>query len=92
MSVQQLQRDIAEIRSDEHDAWYVCCGHDLTNIFSWGLRVRLGTHDQHEVTPMLLESSLRLAYEYVHFKKTRLYAALKAWEDTNQPFVILRQE
>lgn len=92
ISVKQLQRDITEIKSDEHDAWHVCCGHDLTNVLSWGLRKALGTNDHHEVTPPFIEKSLRLAYGYAHFKKTRLYAALRTWEETNQPFAILLQE
>ncbi len=91
ISVQQIQTSIAEIQSDRHDMWYVCCGHDLTNVLSLGLRVGLGTHNHHEVTSHLLEISLRLAYEYAHFQKTRLYAALQVWEETNKPFVILRQ-
>lgn len=92
ISVKQIQTSIAELQCDEHDIWYVCCGHDLINVLSWGLRERLGTHNHNEVTPVLLETSLRLAYEYAHFKKTHLYTALRTWEETNQPFVVLRQE
>jgi hypothetical protein len=92
ISAKQLQANIAEIKSDEHDVWHVCCGHDLTNMLSWGLRGALGTNDPHEVTPPFIEKSLRLAYEYEYFKKTRLYTALRVWEETNKPFVILRQE
>jgi hypothetical protein len=92
ISAKQIQADIAEIQSDRHDVWHVCCGHDLTMVLSLGLRVAWGTHDHHEVTQPLIETSLRLAYEYAHFKKTHLYAALQAWEVANRPFLILRRE
>lgn len=92
LSVNQMQMDIAGIQSDEHDIWHVCCGHDLTNILCWGLREGLHKNNHYEVTQLHLEASLRLAYEYAHFKKTRLYAGLRAWEEVNQPFVILQQE
>lgn len=92
LSANQIQLDIAEIQSDTHDIWYVCCGHDLTNVLSWGLREGLHKNNHYEVTQLHLEASLRLAYEYAYFKETRLYAALRAWEDANRPFVILQQE
>lgn len=92
ISAEQIQMDIAEIQSDEHDLWHVCCGHDLTNVLTWGLREGLHKNNHYEVTQLHLEASLRMSYEYAYFKKTRLYAALQAWEEANQPFVILRQE
>lgn len=92
ISAEQIQTGIAEIKSDEYDTWHICCGHDLTNILSWGLRGALGTNNPHEVTSLTIEKSLRLAYEYVHFKQTHLYAALRVWEEANEPFVILRRE
>lgn len=91
LSVHQIQMDIAEVQSDHHDIWHVCCGHDLTNVLCWGLREGLHKNNHYEVSRLHLEASLRLAYEYAHFKETRLYAALRAWEEVNQPFVILRQ-
>jgi hypothetical protein len=86
------QKSVEQIKSDAHDGWHICCGHDLVNMLSLGLTRTLGTHNTRSVEPEMIEKLLRLAYEYSHFRQTHLYASIRIWEETNAPFVILRAE
>jgi hypothetical protein len=81
-----LRTAIAEATDDRHDPWDVCCGHDLVQIMSVGLRKSLGSNDANDVKPDLLEKILRIAYEFPHFSDTQLYVSLKAWEAANSSF------
>ncbi len=83
-----LQR-IAEQKSNNHDCWQVCCGHDLVEILSLGLRKAIGTMKPSEIEPDSLERSLRLAYEEVYFRQTQLYSNIRQWESNNVPFQVL---
>lgn len=69
--------------------WHICCGDDLIYILSIGLRKIFGSRKVGEVKREILERSLRLAYEFVYFCKTKLYASLKAWEELNKAFEIV---
>jgi Protein of unknown function (DUF4435) len=82
-----LQR-ITEQKSDIHDCWQVCCGHDLVEILSLGLRKAIGTMKPSEIEPDNLERSLRLAYEEVYFRQTQLYENIRQWESKNALFQV----
>jgi len=87
-----VMRDAVEtLRSEKHDPWQVCCGHDLVEVLAIGLRRAWGKRNRAEVQPARLESMLRLAYEEVHFANTRMHACMRSWEEQNQPFRLLRQ-
>ncbi len=83
-----IQRRLEQLRADDHDPWDVCCGHDVIALLAEGLQRALGTNKAAEARAELIERSLRLAYEYPFFTKTRLYAAMIAWEKDNRPFII----
>jgi hypothetical protein len=85
----QLHTFLYELRQDTHDPWYVCCGHDLIEILSVGLRSAWGSCRSQDVAPDLLERSLRLAYESPFFVQTKLYDAIRTWEETNTPFRVV---
>ncbi|MEB3231559.1 MAG: hypothetical protein VKJ64_11160, partial [Leptolyngbyaceae bacterium] len=87
---EDLQQRLTEQKNDSHDPWQVCCGHDLVEILSLGLRKALGSAKASEVEPSSLERNLRLAYEETYFCKTRIYLSICLWERNNQPFKILR--
>lgn len=70
--------------------WDVCCGHDISAVLSIGLRKVIGSRNPSDVTPEMMEVSLRLGYEESFFRMTQLYRALKDWETRNAPFKILR--
>ncbi len=75
-----LQKQINQLRNPNHDRWQVCRGHDLVQIMSFGLTYAIGSQKSAEVTVESLERSLRLAYESSYFYQTKLYSALKHWE------------
>ncbi len=88
---EQIKIRIGELRKDNHDMWHVCCGHDLVCILSIGLHKAIGTNDTGEITPVIIERSLRLAYERSHFQQTQLYISIQRWEEANKPFVVLQR-
>ena len=85
----ELQNRMTKLKNNTHDLWHVCCGHDLICILSIGLRKVLGSHSSYSIQPQVIETMLRLAYEWVYFQVTRLYQSIKAWEEVNHPFKIL---
>ncbi len=86
----ELHTAMQELQSDTHDPWYVCCGHDLVRILSVGLRYLVGSCNATDVAPENLERSLRLAYEPIYFLATRLYQALRDWQQHYPTFTLLK--
>ena len=87
---EDIQQRLTIQKSSSHDPWQVCCGHDLVEILSLGLRKAIGSNKTTDVEPNSLERNLRLAYEEAYFRKTQLYLDIRAWERNNQPFKVLR--
>jgi Protein of unknown function (DUF4435) len=83
-----LQRRLMSQQSSTHDPWQVCCGHDLVEILSLGLRKAIGSNNPSDVEPNGLERSLRLAYEATYFCKTQLYLSIRSWENSNYTFKV----
>lgn len=77
---------IRECASRNADPWHVCRGHDLVQILAIGFRRTLGTRNESEVRPERLEQMLRLAFRTEFFHATKLYLAMRAWEQSNPPF------
>ena len=82
-------KQMDSLKSDSHDLWSVCCGHDLMSILSVGLCTALGSRKAKEVARELLERNLRLAYEASFFRDTQLYQEIQNWEKTNEPFQVM---
>jgi hypothetical protein len=89
---EDLKQRLTNQKSDSHDPWQVCCGHDLVEILSLGLRKAIGSAKTSDVEPNSLERSLRLAYEETYFCKTQVYLSIYSWESKNQPFKFLRND
>jgi hypothetical protein len=83
---------LKDSRDSKYDSWQVCCGHDLIEILSLGLRKAIGSNKHSDVEASSLERYLRLAYEEGYFLKTQLYTDVRAWEGDNQPFKVLRSD
>ncbi|MEH2441933.1 DUF4435 domain-containing protein [Nostoc sp.] len=90
LNEKDMQERLKSQKSNNHDPWQICCGHDLVEILSFGLRKALGSNKAADVEPNSLERSLRLAYEEIYFYQTQLYLDIKTWESKNQPFRVLR--
>ncbi|AVH64380.1 DUF4435 domain-containing protein [Nostoc sp. 'Peltigera membranacea cyanobiont' N6] len=89
---EEIQQRLNSEKSNNHDRWQVCCGHDLVEILSLGLRKVIGTNNAADVEPNSLERNLRLAYEVAYFCKTQLYSEIRLWETNNPPFRVLRND
>ncbi len=85
-----MQQRLISQKNNSYDPWQVCCGHDLVEILSVGLRKAIGSHKAADIEANSLERCLRLAYEEVYFSQTRLYVEIRLWESHNQPFKVLR--
>lgn len=89
---EELQQRLTSQKSSSHDPWQVCCGHDLVEILSLGLRKAIGSSKATDVEPISLERNLRFAYEEAYFRKTQVYLGIRTWESNNQPFKVLRDD
>jgi hypothetical protein len=90
LNSENLQQRLTNQKGKNHDPWQVCCGHDLVEILSLGLRRAIGSAKTSDVEPNSLERSLRLAYEETYFCKTQMYLSICSWENNNQPFKVLQ--
>lgn len=84
-----IRNKLSNFKKRNDDAWLVCCGHDLVEILSLGLRKTWGSNDSKEVKPELLEKCLRLAWEVSYFYQTELSKSLQKWEENNRPYRVL---
>jgi Protein of unknown function (DUF4435) len=89
---EDLQQQLTNQRNDNHDPWQICCGHDLVEVLSLGLRKAMGSAKASDVESNSLERSLRLAYEETFFCKTQIYGSVRLWERNNQPFRVWRND
>lgn len=88
-SAADMRAGMDALREPAHDPWHVCCGHDLVELLSLGLRKVLGHHTDANVRRERLEQLLRLAYEAGYFQRTVLYVRIREWEGKNHPFKVL---
>jgi Protein of unknown function (DUF4435) len=84
-----IQQKLTKQKNIGHDCWQVCCGHDLVEILSLGLRKAIGTMKPTDVESNSLERSLRLAYEEAYFQQTQLYSDIQKWESSDRQFKVL---
>jgi Protein of unknown function (DUF4435) len=93
-----LQERLTSKKSSLHDPWQICRGHDFVEILSLGLRKTIGSNKASNVEPRsdesknTLEGNLLLAYEEVYFRETKLYSDILAWESSNPPFKVWRND
>ncbi len=73
------------------DSRQLCCGHDVVEILSIGLRHAIGSLADKRALPQNVASVLRLAFDSSDLERTELYACIREWEARNPPYVILRQ-
>jgi len=50
----------------------------------------IGSAKPSDVEPIILERSLRLAYEEAYFYETQIYLSIRQWESSNLPFRVLK--
>ena len=84
-----LEAEIVALSAHGHDPWEVACGHDAIEILSFALRRVLAAGAHSEVRREFLERNLRLAYERLFFRKTKLWESLRLWQASNAPYRVL---
>jgi hypothetical protein len=62
------------------DLSQICCGHDVIEILSIGLKRLFGSYNSKEMSAKELERLLRVGYEKSAFEQTELYKAISSWE------------
>ena len=93
-----LQQRLTNKKNGNHDLWQVCCGHDLVEILSIGLRNAIGSNKEVDVEARsserknTLENFLLNAYEAVYFRETQLCYNILLWENNNHPYKVLRDD
>lgn len=80
------------ILSEGHPVHELCCGHDVTQLLSVGLRSALGSNNAADVEVGRVEASLRLAYESSFFQESTLKQSIMKWEKVNTGRVVLLSE
>lgn len=68
--------------------WQVCCGHDLVELLTLGLRRAIGS--QQGLTADDVASALRLAFSKQDFADSALFVAIDVWESNSHFRVMLR--
>ena len=84
-------REIRRIEDTVNDPWLVCCGTDMVEILSIGLRRALGTNNSGAVTPDELRRCLRLAYQWQELTDSQLGRDLREWSERNPGFRVLKE-
>ena len=84
-------QEILSIRSTVNDPWLVCCGTDMVEILSIGLRRALGTNNAGAVSPDELRRCLRLAYQWQELTDSQLGRDLREWSERNPGFRVLKE-
>ncbi|MBF0566514.1 MAG: DUF4435 domain-containing protein [Nitrospirae bacterium] len=89
---QTLEKSVISKMNLSHDVWQVCCGKDLINILSIGIKNIYGKDKyKRKVDVVSLQGILRVAYEYSHFMLTKLYKSISDWEIENSAYKIWKQ-
>jgi hypothetical protein len=85
-----IRSKIVMLKDKGYDPWHICSGHDLIEILSLGLNDLFGNEKARKVSTVVVDSMLRIAFDYSHFSITQLYNLVKEWEQRNQPFKVLK--
>ncbi|MDW8392410.1 MAG: DUF4435 domain-containing protein [Oscillochloridaceae bacterium] len=85
VTVQDVQERLACI--DVRNPWLILHGKDSLEVLAIGLRECIG---QRQIKGEELFRMLRLAFDDALFRDTRLYQAVRQWEQAHPPYQILR--
>jgi hypothetical protein len=85
----EMWQQIQVLAALGHDHAQICCGHDVVEVLTLGLRM-VWKKDHTKIPPAEdIERILRLSFEGTHFVALPLYAAIITWEQANPPYTIL---
>ena len=72
------------------DALLIACGHDACKVLSASIGPTRVLGGDHGIEPNALEQALRLAYPKHVFLSTKLFGALREWQQANRAWTLLR--
>jgi hypothetical protein len=84
-----FKKKINALKKENHDPWQVCSGHDMVRMLCIGFQSVFGNKKTKTLTAEVLEGMLRTAYEYSHFRLSRLHGSIENWEQANLPYKVL---
>ena len=85
-----IKKKIKSLIKNSHNPWQVCSGHDMVRILAIGFQFVFGNRKAITLTSEVLEGILRVAYEYSHFRLSRLHDSIENWEKTNPGYKVLK--
>jgi len=85
---ERLLRRIRQLQKENNDHWQICCGPDMIQIISIGLRAKFGTNNAQQVHPEIIDKALRIGYTPAYFSSTKLYKLIKVWQKSNNKFQV----
>ena len=83
-----LSAKLAKKSTGRHDLKQIACGHDVAEVMSIALRI-VGRCKPEVAEARNVERMWRAAFAASDFIQTKLYAAIKAWEERNTPYRVL---
>lgn len=89
---EELKRRIEDLEDVQHDVRQVCCGDDVMQVLSVGLRKMFGTGQTQDVRVERLKQSLRLAFEDVDFRDSEVARSIREWQGRNPGFLVLKSK
>lgn len=89
---EEIKSKIEQLEKSNLDHWYVCRGHDLTQILSIAFHKHIAKSKVKNLTQEAIEGTLAFAFDLSFFQKTDLYSSIKKWENDNEPFVVLKTQ
>ncbi len=100
LSVSELLEQVEALKGQIPLEMVLCRGKDMLSLLSLVLPVHFERRFQRDMSQKAhkqttgneLARALRLAFEFVHFVVTALYARIRAWESANSPYRILKPE
>ena len=78
-----LQQQITVLERLRYPVEEICCGEDIVEILSIGLRRLLGNQNSQNVDSATLKRALRLAMPSSIFRETQLGVSLMDWQNRN---------
>ena len=86
----QLQEEVAFLKTRSQDLQQICCGHDVATILGISLRRIFSRLKEAQTWRSEVEAGLRLAFDREAFQETNLYEAVRGWEGMNLGYRVLR--
>ncbi len=75
-TLQSLLKEVARLKTESHDPWLICCGHDAAQVLAIYFKKRSRAK---RMAGEDVERELRLAYRQEYFASTRLCTAIDDW-------------